>query len=266
MPSLRKPATPPTSLDGVSNTVPKRPRPSRITRSSTALLNTAHLDGTPIMPRTLTRSSESTGGLQDSLLETTAQGAASLPCSPNWAGAPWRTDDKTSDSPWSSRLSRSSWRCRPLTSTLLIAELVLPPGATLTSSVPSAPQLNYTETHSSHGQYQCGKTCIVISSPARPWTVLKVGCLRLNSLLRAFSPSTWYPSGCVPIIYPDSDPDPATTIYSRCSEWSHRLYNKNDTKKVQIYVIWKLILWAFIRASLFENSVCKLKVERNYFA
>ena len=42
----------------------------------------------PIMPRTLTRASESTGGLQDSFLETTARGAVSLPCSPNWAGSP----------------------------------------------------------------------------------------------------------------------------------------------------------------------------------
>ena len=41
-----------------------------------------------VMPRTLTRSSESTGWLQDSLLETTARGVALMPCSPNWAGAP----------------------------------------------------------------------------------------------------------------------------------------------------------------------------------
>ena len=215
MPSLRKPATPPTSLDGVSNTVPKRPRPSPITRSSAALLNTAHLDGTPIMPRTLTRSSESTRGLQDSLLETTAQGAASLPCSPNWAGAPGLEDRRQN--------LRLTLKFKVVKKLVALSPTHLHPAdsrtrATLTSSVPSAPQLNYTETNSSHGQYQCGKTCIVISSPALPWTVLKVGCLRLNSLLRALSPSAWYPSGCVPIIYPDSDPDPASTIYSRCSE------------------------------------------------
>ena len=69
---------------------PKRPRTSPITRSSAALSNTAHLHGTTIMPRTLTRLSESTRGL------------------------------------------------------------VL---TTLTSSVPSAPQLDYTEIHSSHEQY-----------------------------------------------------------------------------------------------------------------
>ena len=46
---LRKLATPSTSLDGISNTVPKRPRPSPINHSSIALLNIAHLHGTLIM-------------------------------------------------------------------------------------------------------------------------------------------------------------------------------------------------------------------------
>ena len=90
-----------------------------------------------------------------------------------------------------------------------IADLVLTP---LTSSIPSAPRLNYTGTLSSHEQYQCGITCTVISLPARPWTVVKVCCLSLNSLLRAVSPSAWYPSGSVPITDPDPDPDLSIVI------------------------------------------------------
>ena len=90
-----------------------------------------------------------------------------------------------------------------------IDELVLTP---LTSSIPSAPRMNYTGTLSSHEQYQCGITCTVISLPARPWTVVKVCCLSLNSLLRALSPSAWYPSGSVPITDPDPDPDLSIVI------------------------------------------------------
>ena len=59
----------------------------------------------------------------------------------------------------------------------------------------------------SQEQYQRGISCTVISLPAQPWTVLRVGCLRLNSLLCALSPLAWYPSGNVPITDPDPDPD-----------------------------------------------------------
>ena len=43
-------------------------------------------------------------------------------------------------------------------------------------------------------------------------------------------------------------------------------YTTRMTQKVQIYVNWKLMLWTFIWANLFDNSVSKLKVTRNYVA
>ena len=59
MPSPRKLATPSTSSDRPTNTVPKRPRPSSITRSSAALLSIVHpTHGTPIMPRASTKLSD----------------------------------------------------------------------------------------------------------------------------------------------------------------------------------------------------------------